>query len=349
MNAKREAAEVFTSRKADLEEKFALLARAKAKQEATQKGHDEWSAKLAAAKAATESLKGGEEPCECPSCNTKLRIVGKGLELFSGKTVDHAKTAEAAAEVTKAADALNLMTRTLSNDKAAVAAAEQAGRDLEALLATAGEIVTDEQLTKTTEAITMLRTKRDQLNAKVNALRERMELLATADATTAKAAQHHEDVKGWTLIASALAPDGIPGEILSGALKPFNDALRKASSLAGWSLVQISSDIEVSAMGRAYSLLSESEKWRCDTLLALVIAQLSGLRMVVLDRFDVLDLPSRGKLLGMLVAMAKAGDIDSAIVCGTLKAKPTNMPAEINPVWIENGIATGNQQLQHAS
>lgn len=50
-----------------------------------------------------------------------------------------------------------------------------------------------------------------------------------------------------------------------------------------------------------------------------------------------------------LMAANKAGTLDSAIVCGTLKEKPAKLPPEINAVWIENGIAGGDQQLQQAS
>ena len=81
-------------------------------------------------------------------------------------------------------------------------------------------------------------------------------------------------------------------------------------------------------------------------VLALTIAQHSGLRFVILDRFDVLDLPGRGHLLGMLVA--KPQTIDSAIVCGTLKTNPAKLLATNNAVWIEGGIEASDQQLQQA-
>lgn len=81
-------------------------------------------------------------------------------------------------------------------------------------------------------------------------------------------------------------------------------------------------------------------------MLALTIAQHSGLRFVILDRFDVLDLPGRGHLLGMLVA--KPQTIDSAIVCGTLKTNPAKLLATNNAVWIEGGIEASDQQLQQA-
>ncbi|MCI1022590.1 hypothetical protein HWD96_10125, partial [Pseudomonas putida] len=92
----------------------------------------------------------------------------------------------------------------------------------------------------------------------------------------------------------------------------------------------------------------ESEQWRCDTLLALAIAVHSGLKLVMLDRFDVLDLPGRGQLLGMLVSLAKAHEIESAIVLGTLKAKPAKLPPEISAVWIENGEAVSTYPLDEA-
>lgn len=75
----------------------------------------------------------------------------------------------------------------------------------------------------------------------------------------------------------------------------------------------------------------------------------SDLKLVMLDRFDVLDLPGRGQLLGMLVSLAKGGDLETALVLGTLKAKPAKLPPEINAVWIEGGIASMDQPLQQAS
>jgi hypothetical protein len=279
----------------------------------------------------------------------KLKIVGKVLELFKGKTADAAKLAQAQADLKKANDAYNLLARTQVNDQKAVAESEQAGRDLDALVKSAPEAITDAMIKRVEDAIQVQRKLRDTAKAKVDAMSDRLDLIASAEQKAADAAAHHADVKAWTLIAELLAPDGIPSEILAGALKPFNDSLSKASTLSGWKKVQIGADMNVTAGGRLYTLLSESERWRADTLLALAIAEHSGLRFVILDRFDVLDLQGRGQLLGMLVAMAKAGTIDSAIVCGTLKAKPAKLPPEINAVWIEGGVAAGDEQLQQAS
>ena len=91
-------------------------------------------------------------------------------------------------------------------------------------------------------------------------------------------------------------------------------------------------------MWRAYNLLSESEKWRCDAMLAAAVAQLSGVRMLVLDRFDVLDLPGRADLIAWLDILAADGDIDTALVFGTLKALPAQLPDTIAAHWIADGV-----------
>lgn len=116
------------------------------------------------------------------------------------------------------------------------------------------------------------------------------------------------------------------------------------AGLAKWKPVQILDDMSVNVGGRAYGLVSESAKWRADTLLALAIAQISQLRFVVLDRFDVLDLPGRGQLLGLLVELARMKAMDTMIMCGTMKAIPKGLPAQVRAVWVANGIAETDPQ-----
>lgn len=121
--------------------------------------------------------------------------------------------------------------------------------------------------------------------------------IAGHDAAIANAAQHHADVVAWSLIAEALAPTGIPAEILAGALDPFNELLAAQAAVATWQAVVITPEIDITYGGRLYGLLSESEKWRADTLLAIAIARLSGIRLVLLDRFDVLQPTARPQAL----------------------------------------------------
>ena len=90
--------------------------------------------------------------------------------------------------------------------------------------------------------------------------------------------------------------------------------------------------------GRDYAMLSESEKWRADAMIAEAIAHLSGVRMLVLDRFDVLDLKGREDLLVWLDILAQDGEIDTALIFGTLKGLPAQLPETVEAFWIDGGI-----------
>lgn len=346
LNAKRQATVSAAARKVELAEAFALLPRAQAKLDTTETELKKWDEAIAKGFEQVEAYD-GEASCECPSCHVKLKVAGKSVELFTGKTADSKKLAEAQSGLSKAREAKALMDRTKTNDLAAVQKAEQAGRDLEALNASAGEEVTDAMIERVEKALLVQRNTRDSAKAKVEMMAERLDLIAGAHKRGTEAAKHHQDVKDWTLIATALAPDGIPGEILAGALKPINASLSKLSATAGWPTVAISGEMAITANGRLYALLSESEKWRCDALIALAIALASGLNLVLMDRFDVLITAARSQLLALLRSVAKSNAIQS-IICGSLKEKPTTLPADFNAVWIENGTAGGDVQLQKA-
>lgn len=170
----------------------------------------------------------------------------------------------------------------------------------------------------------------------------------------ADAARHHADVQQWSAIADALSPNGIQAEMIAEALDPLNARLAEHAALAQWQPPRIGADMAITVGSRLYGLLSESERWRADALLAVTIAQLSGLRLVVLDRLDVLDATGREDALFWLSDVAEAGQIDTAIVLATLKAAPPAqaLPAHIASHWIDRGtlIATHtNQQALEAA
>ncbi|MNY11006.1 hypothetical protein D3C86_1440120 [compost metagenome] len=89
--------------------------------------------------------------------------------------------------------------------------------------------------------------------------------------------------------------------------------------------------------GRPYRLLSESERWRVDALIGAALAEISGLRCLILDRFDCLDLPGRGDALSLVDALAADGHLDTILLLGTLKAAPAAPSDAFTTFWIENG------------
>lgn len=85
-----------------------------------------------------------------------------------------------------------------------------------------------------------------------------------------------------------------------------------------------------------------------DALIGAALAEISGLRCLILDRFDCLDLPGRGDALGLVDALAVERNFDTILMLGTLKSAPAAPSDAFTSYWIENGTA-GQQQLRAAA
>ncbi len=252
---------------------------------------------------------------------------------------------EARAKLPALQQAAALCERAVSNSRRDVDAAQRAAADL-------ANITTDlaQPMADTSEAeaqIAKLKSERAAITARIDAAASVKRAHESAQRKTTEAAGHHADVQAWEQIAEALAPSGIPAELLSEALGPLNDALRLHAESSQWPQVVVSDDMSIlmarnksGTAWRAYALLSESEQWRADAMLAASIAQLADMRLLVLDRFDVLDQQGRSDALYWLDDLAAAGDIDTALVFGTLARAPSGLPDNVRAVWIEGGCAS---------
>lgn len=299
---------------------------------------------LSAAKEALEAarLAAGTAPpakpatCACPACGVELvrQADGSLAEYVVPPPVPHDPKALEKIPGLQAtvADA----ERTLAEQVARRNAAERAAQDVRAM---EDNIPAEPKQHPdiVASSVGMIATELETKVALQRKLRAAYERFDAADRKTKDARAHHVAVEGWQKIAEAMAPDGIPGEILAAALTPINDRLAQTAADTGWMPVRIADDMAITAGGRPYQFLSESERWRSDASIAEAIAHLSGLRLLVLDRFDVLDLRGRADALGWIATMAEFGELDTAIVLGTLKGLPTGLPASIKPFWIERG------------
>ncbi|WP_374419365.1 AAA family ATPase [Chromobacterium sp.] len=228
---------------------------------------------------------------------------------------------------------LDMMSRAVANDERDLKIAEDAAAQLKALNAPAAPL-SEQEVSPLIERINSLQASHKQLTAGLAHVLEKQREAAEAVKRTKQAALHHADVQAWSAVASAMSPDGIPAEILAEALRPVNDRLFELSLMVGWSRVQISREMDITADGRLYGLLSESEQWRADCVIALALSVTSGLRIVLLDRFDVLSMTGRGQLLDMLESLDD--QIDTALVFGTLKAAPASDDI-VQAIWLQNG------------
>ena len=256
---------------------------------------------------------------------------------------------EAAARLPALRQAHVTATSAVAHDRRDLDAAIGAGAQLASIEAELKQPFDTEALDKAQAAVAEISAQRAKSQAALDTQLALKREAEAADKKTAEALRHHIDVQQWDAIAEALSPDGIPAEILAEALDPVNDRLRLASEDTGWPQVVVHSDMRITAGLRAYGLLSESEQWRVDAMLAEAVSHISGLHMLVLDRVDVLDLPARGELLGWLDVLADAGEIATALLFATLKAAPTGLAPSTRAFWIENGVAVQQVEMAEAA
>ncbi|MGC3090543.1 AAA family ATPase [Pseudomonas aeruginosa] len=339
-------AQARASRITALRETAALADRRRNKLATDEANQDEWSEKVMAAEAAA-SGEPAHQPLTCPHCQG-------AVDLQAGQLVPHqppAKVAdpEAAKRLEEYRAYLASAQRAVANSQRDLKESEDAAAQAAALEAETAQAPSAEAIANGEQAINELRQARDRQQAKVQSLQEAFNAAAQRQDVIKQAAGFHAEVCAWSALADALSPTGIPAEILADAIGPVNELLQRLSGTAGWSPVQISADIDVTFGGRLYGLLSESERWRCDATLALAIATISGLRLALLDRFDVLDIPARTQqAMKLFQSLAVGGEIDTLIVAGTLKEPMAKTPEWLQAVWIESGHIVGHDHQKAA-
>ncbi len=159
-----------------------------------------------------------------------------------------------------------------------------------------------------------------------------------AEAATAKIAQAEKEITLYDALAKALAPDGIPSQLIAEALEPFNKKLYLASSYLfpeyeDCPLV-LTKDLEV-YRSSPYACLSKSARYRAGICFQYVLATLAGARLLMIDEADILDPVNRAQLIDFLLAVRQ--DFDTILVFATSDhADPSPVP-EIQVWWLEGG------------
>ena len=159
-----------------------------------------------------------------------------------------------------------------------------------------------------------------------------------AEAAIAKVAQAEKEITLYDALAKALAPDGIPSQLIAEALEPFNKKLYLASSYLfpeyEDSPLVLTQDLEV-YRSSPYACLSKSARYRAGICFQYVLATLAGARLLMIDEADILDPVNRAQLIDFLLAVRQ--DFDTILVFATSDhADPSPVP-EIQVWWLEEG------------
>lgn len=338
LDAKRKAYDSYGQRLQDAEQKATALPNLMAEQEKAQADLDAVQALIPELEKKLSDMRAGAVPVPCPCCGEDLKIVGGKILKFEGLKANAKDSSDIALQLSSAKNQEAVLKRYLMEKTQALAQAQAAADMVESIKAEKVEKVDQAMIDDATAKLARCREQADALRKEFNTKQELRIQFSKVAETTQKATDAHAEVKAWLAVGDALAPDGIPAEILQSALAPVNQSLAVLSGMCGWKAAVINDDMSLSYGGRIYELNSESGQWRFDCLMALAIAQISDLHLVVLDRFDMLDVKSRVRLIHMLKELGRMGLMHTMIMLGTTKG-PYPPEDGIGSVWVQGGLA----------
>lgn len=334
LREKASAAKDAATQRATLAESAARVPAITTKLAVDQAQLDEWETKVTETREKATGVK-AIEPIDCPHCKGLLEF--KSGELIAYIAPDQIADEEAKTNLPVYEKALAQSERAVANDKRDLAEATNAASALAAtaVVEAPKQSDLDEAQVRVDTIVSDGRTARSELEAAI-ALKNAAESAADKTAT---AKQHHENITAWLAIAEDLSPSGIPAELISDSLAPFNERLARSASLTTWKVPKIENDASITINGRRHHMESKSHKWRTNAMLAEAIAHFSGAKLLTLDEYDILDPDARADLIEWLHALAESGEIDSAIVLGTATGLPSGLPPEtFQTEWIQDGV-----------
>jgi hypothetical protein len=157
-----------------------------------------------------------------------------------------------------------------------------------------------------------------------------------ADAVAVKLSQADKEVALYDALAKALAPEGIPSQLVSEALGPVNEKLSYASGYLfpdcdEHEPVHLTQDLEVYRGTTPYVLLSKSARYRVGIAFQYALANLAGARLMLIDEADILSPLNRAFLLDFIMAIRQ--DFDAVLIFATTDhARPS--PTPYLQVWV---------------
>ncbi len=159
--------------------------------------------------------------------------------------------------------------------------------------------------------------------------------------TLAKLAAAEQEVIIYDALAKALAPDGIPSQMIAEALDGINELLEDA---AGYFFpgryLHLTGDLGIVLQNSPYITLSKSAKYRVGVAFQFALARLTGARILLIDEADILDDDRRGDLIKFL--LAKVSDFNQIMVFMTTAEPPkfSMGGGNLQTWWLENGTVT---------
>jgi DNA repair exonuclease SbcCD ATPase subunit len=163
-----------------------------------------------------------------------------------------------------------------------------------------------------------------------------------------KIAACEQEITLYDALAKALAPSGIPSQMIVEALEGVNNLLWEAAEhLFPERPLCLTPDLNIDLGGHLFATLSKSAKFRVGIAFQYALAKIAGARILMIDETDILDLVHRTDLVNFL--LDKISDFDQILVFLTsdhpIPLRPTNGRAD--SWWLENGHISKIMEAAH--
>lgn len=122
--------------------------------------------------------------------------------------------------------------------------------------------------------------------------------------------QLYKDLVKQLQLIEALKPEGVRQIALKEAIDHFNrKVLKPICEIAGWGIVELHTDMDITYDGASLLQLSESQLCRVNVTFQFAFASLDHSWIVLIDRLDVYDRERRGQLVSLLE------EVQVSVVC----------------------------------
>jgi hypothetical protein len=155
-----------------------------------------------------------------------------------------------------------------------------------------------------------------------------------------KLAAAEQEVIIYDALQKALAPDGIPSQMIAEALDGINELLDEAATyLFPGRYLHLTGDLSIVLQNSPYVTLSKSAKYRVGVAFQYALARLVGSRILLIDEMDILDFIHQVAFTNFL--LAHINDFDQIMVFLT-RGKAASMcnDPRAQSWWLENGKIT---------
>jgi hypothetical protein len=156
--------------------------------------------------------------------------------------------------------------------------------------------------------------------------------------TLAKLAAAEQEAIIYDALQKALAPDGIPSQMIAEALDGINELLEEAASyFFPGRYLHLTGELGIVLQNSPYITLSKSAKYRVGIAFQYALARLTGARILLIDEADILDDDRQDDLIKFL--LAKVADFDQIMVFMTCTEPPdfVDDSGKMQFWWLENG------------